>query len=61
MLQLSAPKRVAGPDLNQAVSSIIFKELRASANVVSGVCDQHWFAELLVTTYQGNLVSYLVR
>jgi hypothetical protein len=58
---MSAPKRVAGPDLSQAISCIIFKELNTNAQIAGGVNDQHWFAELLVTNYQGSLVSYLVR
>lgn len=45
-------------ELNQAVSGMVFKELRSKFQSAD---KQHWFAELLVVTFHGNLACYLVR
>ena len=55
---MSTQKIGFGFDVGHAVCAMMFERLGAQA-VVAG--DQHWFAELTVVSYYGNLNTYLVR
>jgi len=55
---MSAQKIGFGFDGGHAVCAMLFERLSTNAAVTM---DQHWFAELTVISYYGNLNSYLVR
>jgi len=58
LVQMSAQKIGFGFDVGHAVCTMTFEHLIASPVVA---LDQHWFAELTVVSYYGNLNTYLVR
>jgi len=47
-----------GFDVGHAVCAMLFERITTKATVAE---DQHWFAELTVVSYYGNLNTYLVR
>jgi len=55
---MSTQKIGFGFDVGHAVCAMMFEHLTASPTVA---VDQHWFAELTVVSYHGNLNTYLVR
>jgi len=55
---MSTQKIGFGFDVGHAICAMMFERLRANAVVAT---DQHWFAELTVINYHGNLNTYLVR
>jgi len=55
---MSSQKIGFGFDVGHAICAMMFERLTASPLVE---LDQHWFAELMVVSYYGNLNTYLVR
>jgi len=55
---MSAQKMGFGFDVGHAICAMVFGRLGANAVVT---LDQHWFAELTVVNYYGNLSTYLIR
>jgi len=55
---MSTQKIGFGFDFRHAICAMAFERLSANPTVTE---DQHWFAELTVVSYHGNLNTYLVR